>query len=96
MSEHGTHHHEAENADRNKSNSSFRSSFWFMLILVGLFIGALNFIQVMGHGSAHEAEAHTQTEAHQATEIQTAPESSTPAPSDTSHGTEEPASESTH
>lgn len=35
---------------------SFSSGFWLVVILVGLFIGALNFIQSMG-GGHHEAAA---------------------------------------
>ncbi|MEO6832202.1 MAG: hypothetical protein ABI378_07380 [Chitinophagaceae bacterium] len=72
MSEHDTHQGEAENADRKKSKSSFRSSFWFVIILVGLFIGALNFIKAMSHGE----EGHEATEPH--TEM-TAPAPATPA-----------------
>src|ERR1700753_1666446 len=39
---HGTHHEEGK--EKKKSILSFRSSFWFVIILVFLFIAALNFI----------------------------------------------------
>ena len=71
---HDTHHtHEAhhENAvQEKKSKTALRSSFWFVLILAGLFIAALNFVKVMGsddgggHGASHATEAHA-TEAHE-------------------------------
>lgn len=49
---HDTHHgHSTE----NKSIISFKNSFWLVVILVGLFIAALNFVQVE---SKPEAEAH--------------------------------------
>lgn len=53
---HETHGHQPT---EKKSVISMRSSFWFVLILVGLFIAALNFISVMssshekGHGTSH-------------------------------------------
>ncbi len=50
MSDHGTqHHHDEAHSTEIKSKTSFQSSFWLVLILVGLFIGAVNFISVMGH-----------------------------------------------
>lgn len=54
MSDHGTHHHEGEHTGEIKSKTSFIASFWFVLILVGLFIAALNFIDVMGHDQGHK------------------------------------------
>jgi|GEM_PF-1428983 len=39
-----------------KSVTALRSSFWFTVILVGLFIAALNFVNVMSSG--HEEEGH--------------------------------------
>lgn len=44
----------------NKTIISFKNSFWLIIILVFLFVAALNFIQVEsagegeGHGAAHE------------------------------------------
>jgi len=44
----------------NKSIVSFKNSFWLVIILVGLFIAAINFVQVESAGSGeghHGAEA---------------------------------------
>lgn len=41
---HNTHDHSAE----NKTIMPFKSSFWLVIIIVGLFIAALNFIKVEG------------------------------------------------
>ena len=57
MSDHGTHHHDADHSSEIKSKTAFKSSFWFVIILVGLFIAALNFINVMGHEEGHGAKA---------------------------------------
>jgi len=52
---HETHHHHPA----DKPTFSFGSAIWFVLILAGLFIGAVNFINVMGddegHGGGHGA-----------------------------------------
>src|ERR1044071_6189905 len=78
MSDHGTHHHhEGEHHAEPKSKTSFSASFWFVLILVGLFIASVNFVSVMGHeeggheaateqhgGSKHEAAGHSGTPEH--------------------------------
>ncbi len=63
MADHSTHHHDSDTSGGElKSKTAFRSSFWFVLILVGLFIAALNFIEVMGHGEEghknHEATSN--------------------------------------
>ena len=58
MADHGTSHHEGENTGEIKSKTAFKSSTWVVLILVGLFIAALNFIQVMS--SSHEEHAGTE------------------------------------
>ena len=36
--------------ERAKSIVSFKSSFWLAVIIVGLFVAALNFVQVMSKG----------------------------------------------
>lgn len=46
-----------------KISTSFYSSFWFVVLLAGLFVAAVNFVRVMshddgGHGSGHSTEAH--------------------------------------
>jgi len=47
MSSHdATHHHPAEEP---RSKTSFTASFWLVVILVGLFIASLNFINAMHH-----------------------------------------------
>ena len=57
--------HNDANSERNKSIVSFKSSFWLVVILVGLFIAALNFVNVMGeHKEGHEAKAEA-TEMHE-------------------------------
>lgn len=97
MSEHGTHHDAADNADRKKSKSSFSSSFWFVLILVGLFIASLNFIKVMSHSEdAHETAAHSEMVEHPTSEPANTPATANPAASDTSHSTTEPAAAESH
>lgn len=60
---HSTDHHVIQD---EKPTSSFRSSFWLVVILAGLFIAAVNFVTVMshddgghgGHGTEH-TEPHT-------------------------------------
>ncbi len=48
--------------ERSKSKVAFTSSFWLIVILVGLFIASLNFINVMGHGEeGKEKEATEET-----------------------------------
>jgi hypothetical protein len=57
MADHGTHHHHDSHSDEVKSKTAFKSSFWFVIILVGLFIAALNFINVMGSEEGHHGAA---------------------------------------
>ena len=53
---HDTHQgHSAE----NQTIISFKNSFWLIIIIVGLFIAALNFVQAE---SADEGEGHAKTE----------------------------------
>jgi len=59
MADHSTHHDSSSSTDTAKSRTAFRSSLWFVLILVGLFIAALNFVEIMGHSE----EGHKKTEA---------------------------------
>jgi hypothetical protein len=72
---HEEHHHEGPQIDIAKSKPAFSASFWFVLILVLLFIAALNFVNVMsqpeeghggGHGSHTEAPAHGGGQNHEA------------------------------
>lgn len=58
--------HDTHNTDNGRPGSSLTSSVWFMLIVAGLFIAAVNFVSVMshddgGHGTEHadhSAPAH--------------------------------------
>jgi hypothetical protein len=80
MSDHGTHHHhEADHHAEPKSKTSFRASFWFVIILVGLFIGAVNFVGVMGHDEGgHEAtEQHGGAMPHEAAGHESTPDHAT-------------------
>jgi len=57
--------HETHHQTDNKPGSSYTAAFWFVLILVGLFIAAVNFVNVMGHdeggghGATHEPKEQT-------------------------------------
>lgn len=94
-------HHDAAHHPHNEANTSktsFTASFWLVIILVGLFIAALNFIEVMshddgGHGghateATHAPAGHGQ-DAHEATQHE-AEQHTTPQAAD-SHQHEEPA-----
>lgn len=58
--------HETHGTGENKTIISFKNSFWLVVIIVGLFIAALNFIQAQdeGHGEGHgtEMKAHEEHE----------------------------------
>lgn len=58
-----------------RPTASFRSSFWLVVILAGLFVAAVNFISVMGHDedaghatTEHAAPAHGEKAEHGSTE----------------------------
>lgn len=54
---HDTH----QQTDSRPTRLPSRSSLWFVIVLVGLFIGAVNFVNVMGHsGEEHETTAHNE------------------------------------
>jgi hypothetical protein len=60
--------HETHHSTGNPTTTPFKSSFWFVVILVGLFIGAVNFVNVMGHddeghGDAGHGATHAPKEA---------------------------------
>ncbi|WP_276134615.1 hypothetical protein [Polluticoccus soli] len=83
---HDTHgHHEV--SDKTQSTTSFRSAFFFVCILAGLFIAAVNFVNVMGHddegghGSEHSTEHATEhaAPAHEAGTSHTIETEATPA-----------------
>lgn len=76
MSAHEMHNADTDHSGELKSTTAFRSSFWFVIILVGLFIAALNFVRVMGD-SKHEGEGGHEghaTEQHDAVEHGAQPE----------------------
>ena len=54
--------HNGEKAEKAKSLISFKSSFWLVVILVGLFIAALNFIKVMGTSEEGKGKKGESTE----------------------------------
>lgn len=70
---HDTHNQASETTS---STTSFRSAIWFVILLAGLFIAAVNFVRAMshdeeGHGGGHEATEqvhHDQNAAEHATE----------------------------
>ena len=93
---HDTHHAPAE----DRPTSSFRSAYWFVIILAGLFVAAVNFVSVMshddaeGHGGGHEATTaparHEEKVSHDEKDLVQPATTSTPssaehAPADTAH-----------
>jgi hypothetical protein len=58
---HDTHHTPAD----TKPNTSYYAAFWFVVIIAGLFVAAVNFVNVMsnddegGHGAGGHATEHT-------------------------------------
>jgi len=66
-------HHESSHGTEIKSKTAMSASFWFVLILAGLFIAAVNFVNVEsnateeGHGTKTE-EVHGEKAAEHATE----------------------------
>lgn len=46
--------HQDINHPENKPAVSFTASFWFVIILVGLFIAAVNFVNMSGHEEGTE------------------------------------------
>lgn len=69
---HDTHH---STPAETRPTASFRSSFWLVVILAGLFVAAVNFISVMGHDeegghatTEHAAPAHGEKAEHGSTE----------------------------
>ena len=60
---HDTHH---AHSTENKAIISFKNSFWLVIILVGLFVAALNFIQVESAGSEEGHGAHGAAAGHDA------------------------------
>jgi hypothetical protein len=52
---HSDHHHHVEVETR--PTTSYWSAFWFVLILVGLFVAAVNFVGVMGHDDGGHGES---------------------------------------
>lgn len=67
---HDTHHgHSTE----NKAKISFGNGFWLVIILVGLFVAALNFIQVESAGEGHGGHGEAIHEAHGGAHHEAAP-----------------------
>lgn len=60
--------HETPHNSDNRPSTPFKSSFWFTVILVGLFIAAVNFVNVMGHSEeGHDEQSHGTTDTHHPT-----------------------------
>lgn len=64
---HDAHHTES----KIKPQAAGKPSFWFVVIIVGLFIAAINFVNVMGHDSDEGHGAATHGTEHHATEKHT-------------------------
>lgn len=65
---HDTHGHEHHSANDNPS-VAFKSAFYFVIILAGLFVAAIGFVKSMshdegGHVAAHGTEQHATHEGH--------------------------------
>ncbi|MEI8279867.1 MAG: hypothetical protein WCG87_08880 [Bacteroidota bacterium] len=52
-------HETQQHSTENKPRTALTSSFWFVIVLVGLFIAAVNFVKVMSNSE----EEGTKTEA---------------------------------
>ncbi len=59
--------HDTHGTNENKTIISFKNSFWLVIIIVGLFIAALNFIQDVSSDEGHgHSEGHgTEMKAHE-------------------------------
>lgn len=72
---HDTHHH---SEPKVKPQTAGTPSLWFSVMLIGLFIAAVNFVNVMGHDEeGHGAAAHATEEVHTtqgATHIEATPQ----------------------
>ncbi|MCB0699491.1 MAG: hypothetical protein H6551_13300 [Chitinophagales bacterium] len=61
--------HNTGHSNENNTKTPSRSSYWFMFILAGVFIAAVNFVSVMshdegGHDEGHGTEMHATDENH--------------------------------
>ena len=65
---HETHHHSSDNQPR----TAISSSFWFVLILAGLFIAAVNFVRSSSSGHDDHGSGHGAAETHHTTQEATA------------------------
>jgi len=57
-------HHETSHSTEKKSKTSMSASFWFVLILAGLFIAAVNFVNVTGNEHEEGEKTEQMHEAH--------------------------------
>lgn len=88
---HDTH---SQLSETKTTSTSFRSAFWFVILLAGLFIAAVNFVNVMGHSEEH-GEGHEATATEQTHEMKQEHEAAKPAAEE--HGeTPAPAAPETH
>ncbi|XZF14691.1 hypothetical protein ACTHGU_00995 [Chitinophagaceae bacterium MMS25-I14] len=83
---HDTQHHTNGTTEKS-SKISASASFWFVLILVGLFIAAVNFVNVESHSTEEPGtEQHHEGAAAESHETAAEPAAATPA-ADTAHQT---------
>jgi len=84
---HDTHTGHDKETERRKSKTSLSSSFWFIVILVVLFVSALNFVNVMSNDDEGEKKETSKTEAPAATENNKSTPVEKQTPADTEHKT---------
>lgn len=58
---HGTDTHDTQETEIVKTTTSYRSAFWFTIILSGLFIAAVNFVNIMSHNEEEGEHGATHT-----------------------------------
>jgi hypothetical protein len=64
MADHSTHHtDDSYAAEIKKSRTSSQAAFWFSLIVAGLFVATLNFVEVMSQSHGHHGAEGPKTEA---------------------------------
>jgi hypothetical protein len=66
-------HHDTDQpaSEIRKSTISYRSAFWFTIILAGLFIAAVNFVNIMGKSGEEEGHNNNVEHATEATSSET-------------------------
>jgi len=57
-----THTGNSKETEIKKSKTSYSSSFWFIIILIVLFVSAINFVKVMSNSDEGEKKEQQKTE----------------------------------